>query len=220
MVDQAVDRALEGRRASVAAEVGRLVEATLGLIQQTGDIEPRVSQIVKAAGVSNQAFYKHFRSKHELLVAVLDEGVRLLAGYLNHRMQLAGTPSERVREWIRGVCEQALDPQAAEATRPFVLARARLAESFPEEVARSEAQLTSLVQQALVEAVASGELPGADPERDGAALYLLTMGWVQSQLTRGAPARPDDANPLESFAMAGLARPVATATASPAATGA
>ena len=104
---------------------------------------------MKAAGLSNQAFYRHFRSKHELLVAVLDEGTRILAGYLEHRMDGASTPLGRVREWLRGILAQALDTDAARATRPFALAPGRLAHAFPESVARSEERLAGLVRRAL-----------------------------------------------------------------------
>jgi len=211
-VERAVDRSLEAKRAAIAAEVRRLVEATLVLIQRTGEVEPRVSEIVREAGLSNQAFYKHFRSKHELLVAVLDEGVRILAGYLMHRMSAAESPREAVREWIRGMLAQALDADAAEATRPFVRARARLAESLPEEVGRSEAQLTALLRAAIARAVESGELPDADPERDAESLYHLAMGWVQARLQEPGSADRSDAQRLEAFALAGIAR---TASASP-----
>ena len=49
------------------------------------------------------------------------------------------------------------DPQAAEATRPFVLARGRLADSYPEEVRESERRLTALVRDAIADAVAAGD---------------------------------------------------------------
>ena len=205
-VDRAVDRALEGRRAAVAAEVRRLVEAALVLIQRTGDVEPRVSEIVREAGLSNQAFYKHFRSKHELLVAVLDEGVRILAGYLAHRMQAASSPRAAVTEWIRGMLAQALDAEGAEATRPFVRARGRLADALPEEVAHSERQLTELLRQAIADAVESGELPHALPDRDAESIYHLTMGWVQARLQEPGPVQREDAARLEAFALAGLSR--------------
>ena len=199
-MDQAVERGLRGRRASATDEVRRLVESALSLIQQTGDLEPRVSQIVKQAGLHNQAFYRHFRSKHELLVAVLDQGIGLLASYLRHRMDGAGTPRDRVREWLRGMLEQALSPVAAEATRPFVLARGRLAEAYPDEVRDSERQLTAPLRAALQ----AGSSP--DPEGEAEILYLLAMGWVQNRLLDSVLASPEDAAALEAFAMAGLAR--------------
>jgi AcrR family transcriptional regulator len=187
-------------------EVRRLVEAALLLIQRDGRLEPRVSEIVKQAGLHNQAFYRHFRSKHELLVAVLDEGIGRLARYLAHRMAQADDPGGRVREWIRGVLEQALSPDGAEATRPFVLARGRLAESYPDEVRESERQLTALVRSAIAEGVEAGDFPAADPDREAETLYLLAMGWVQNRLVDPEPARREDSESLEAFALAGLAR--------------
>jgi len=208
--ERAVERALGGRRATYADEVRRLLEATFVLIERTGELEPRVGDIVREAGLSNQAFYRHFPSKQALLVAVLDEGVRILASYLEHRMQAAASPSERVCEWLRGLLEQALSPAGARATRPFVLARVRLAEAHPEEVAESERQLTALVREALRAAVAAGELPAAEPEGDAGTLYHLAMGWLQARLCDGRPPDRRDAERLVDFARHGLLRGAAT----------
>src|SRR5262245_16748917 len=115
LAEGAIERSLGRRRAAYADEVGRLVAAALVLIERHGDLEPRVGDIVREAGLSNQAFYRHFPSKQALLVAVLDEGIRILAGYLAHRMQQASSPTARVREWLLGVLEQALPPAGARA---------------------------------------------------------------------------------------------------------
>jgi len=199
-----VERGLAARRAAAAAEVERLVAASLALVERTGRLEPRVSEIVREAGLSNQAFYRHFRSKHELLVAVLDQGVEILAGYLAHRMERADSPAGRVREWLRGILAQALEPKGADATRPFVLSRGRLAEAFPAEVAASERRVTELLHEPLAAGAASGELRAGDPERDAEALYWLAMGFVQAQLVREGGASAQDAEALEAFALAGV----------------
>jgi len=205
-VERAALRSLAGRRVAYEAEIQRLVDAAFALIQRTGELEPRVGEIVREAGLSNQAFYRHFRSKHELLVAVLDRGIELLASYLAHRMDAASGPAERVRAWLDGLVAQALDPAAADATRPFALARGRVAELFPEEVAESERRLTALVEAALREARDAGELPGALPERDAESLYHLTMGWMQARLLAAEPADAADAERLVDFAFRGLER--------------
>ena len=202
--DRAIERSLARRRATYAEEVDRLVAATFQLIRKTGELEPRVSEIVSEAGLSNQAFYRHFRSKHELLVAVLDAGSQQLAGYLEHRMVQAASPLAAVRAWIRGMLQQALDPDAAEATRPFALARGRLAESFPEEVALSELRLTGPLRDAIAAGRERGVLPTADPERDAESLYHLAMGWMQSRLLERGEATEEGAARLEAFALAGL----------------
>jgi len=205
-VERAALRSLASRRVVYEAEIQRLVDAAFALIQRTGDLEPRVGAIVREAGLSNQAFYRHFRSKHELLVAVLDRGIELLAGYLAHRMEAAGGPAARVRAWLEGLLAQALDPSAADATRPFALARGRLAELFPEEIAESERRLTALAEAALREARDAGELPGALPERDAESLYHLAMGWMQARLLSPGSPGAADAERLVAFAFRGLER--------------
>lgn len=208
IAQRSVERAIEQRRAAYAEEVRRLVEATFQLIQRTGTLEPRVGEIVSEAGLSNQAFYKHFRSKDELLLAVLDDGVRTLCGYIEHRTAKERSPERRVRAWMNGLLEQALNAEAAAATRPFAMSRARLMDLFPVEVAESEEQLTRLLRDAIAAAGAAGELPGCDPERDARLVYNLAMSWLERELSD--PSRPtakkSDADHLVAFAMRGLSR--------------
>jgi AcrR family transcriptional regulator len=205
-VNQVVDRGLEARRTAAREEIERLVAATLKLIERTGRLDPKVSDILTEAGLSNQAFYRHFRGKHELLVAVLDEGIRGLADYLTRRMSAAKTPTDSIREWIRGMAAQAQNPGGAQATRPFALARGRLAESFGAEVTHSEAQMTAPLRGALEAAVVSGDLPQVHPSGDAEMLYLLMMNWVEARLIEGRIPEEGEVARLESFALAGLAR--------------
>jgi AcrR family transcriptional regulator len=203
---RSVERALEPRRAAYADEVRRLVEASFRLIRESGQLEAPVSEIVRAAGLSNHAFYKHFRSKDELLVTLLDDGMRQLSSYLRHRMESASSPEQRIRRWIAGMCEQALNARAAAATRPFALSRARLAELFPAEVAKSERRLTALLRDAIEAAIATGALPPTDAAREAETLYDLAMGWMQRMLAQPEPPDRAVAEHLVEFAMHGLAR--------------
>lgn len=203
-LDLAVERALGRQRATYAAEAEKLVQAALALIRERGDLEPPVAAIVRKAKLSNQAFYRHFRGKHELLVAVLDHGIALLEAYLRTRMDAAPNATERVRAWLHGMLEQALNSRGAEATRPFALARSQLARHYPAEVAASEQRLSALVRAAIAEAKRAGELPGADPDADSEAIYHLAMGWLETRLLEDDPAERAQAKRLEAFAMAGL----------------
>jgi AcrR family transcriptional regulator len=205
---RSVDRAIESRRAAYEDEVKRLIDASFTLVRKTGSLEPKVGEIVAEAGLSNQAFYKHFRSKDELLLAVLDEGNHMLRDYLEHRMSKARTPVRRIRNWLSGMLEQALNDESASATRPFAMSRARLSELFPEEVRESESQISAMLRAAIQEAIDSGALPHADAERDATILYNLAMGWVERALVEAGGARRADADYLVAFAMHGLKRGV------------
>jgi len=204
-VDQAIDRSLEGRREAARREIDRLVSAAFRVIERTGHLEPKVSDILSEAGLSNQAFYRHFAGKHALLVALLDEGIRGLADYLAARMGEAPNPIAAIRTWVRGMAAQALDPSGARASRPFALARGRLAEAFPSEVAESERRVTAPLREALEQALSTGALPAVVPESDAESLYHLMMGWVEARLIEGRIPDGREVERLESFALAGLA---------------
>jgi len=214
-VGSAVDRSVARRRAVAQDEVERLVAAAFVVIERTGHLEPKVSDILREAGLSNQAFYRHFRGKRELLVTVLDEGIRGLAGYLEHRMAGVDDPVDAAREWIRGMAAQALDPSGARASRPFALARGRLAESFPAEVAGSERLVAAPLFAALERGRAGGRMPEVDPETESEALYHLMMGWVEARLVEGRRPTDTEVDALEALALAGLTRGVGTEVACP-----
>lgn len=205
-VGSAVDRSLARRRAAAEDEVERLVSAAFRVIERTGHLEPKVSDILREAGLSNQAFYRHFRGKHELLVTVLDDGIRGLARYLEQRMAGVDDPVEAAREWIRGMAAQALDPSSARASRPFALSRGRLAESFPTEVAGSERLVAAPLLAALERGRTNGRMPEVDPDTESEALYHLMMGWVEARLIEGRRPADAEVEALEALALAGLTR--------------
>src|SRR4029453_15442160 len=101
------DRTLAERRQAYAVEVRRLIDAAFAVMQETGDIDPAVRDIVRRAGLSNQAFYRHFSSKDALLLAVLADGQRQLIEHLEGRVASTKEPKEQVRRWIEGVMAQA-----------------------------------------------------------------------------------------------------------------
>lgn len=205
VLDRVVERSVSRRRATSEDEVRRLVDAGIAVMRDRTSIDPRVTDIVRAAGLSNQAFYRHFRSKDELLLAVLAEGRRQLLDFLVRTMGGEATPEGKVRRWVEGVMAQALNPEAAAATRPFAVNANRLAHEFPEETARS----ADALKAPLLEPLAA--LGSADAERDADAVYHLVMGRMERHLTAGTAPRPADVEHLVAFVLRALRAPGAAA---------
>jgi AcrR family transcriptional regulator len=199
VADAIAARALDGRRAAYADEVRRLIDAAYAVMRASGDIDPRVGDVVKAAGLSNQAFYRHFRSKDELLLAVLTDGRRRLLATLTTRMARADDGAARVAAWIRGVMAQARNPEAAANTRPFAVAGARIADRFPLEWAASHEALVAPLRDAVAAA-------GGDPARDADFVYDLTFGAMERAVVRREAPGPRDVDDLVDFALRGVAR--------------
>ena len=95
-------------------EVRRLLDAALEVIGTLGfNSRVRVADIVAAAGLSNDAFYRHFPSKDALVAALLEDGTGRLASYVSHQMSKDSTPEGKIRRWVRGVLSQANADTAA-----------------------------------------------------------------------------------------------------------
>jgi AcrR family transcriptional regulator len=153
-------------------------------------IEPRVSDIVRTAGLSNQAFYRHFRGKDELLVALLDDGRQRLLATIERRMSRVDGPAAKVRAWIDAVLAQARDPEAAAATRPFAVNGDRLAVRFPAETQASRDRLVDPLRPIVGDAAAL-------------AIYHVAMGTVHDALiARRTPSRAD-AEAIVEFSLRG-----------------
>jgi AcrR family transcriptional regulator len=190
--EELAQRALAGRRDQYAAEVRRLIDAAFVVMRRTGTVDPSVRDVVREAGLSNQAFYRHFPSKDALLLAVLADGRRQLVGYLERRLVGVGDPAVRVRRWIEGVMEQARNPEAAAATLPFVVNAARLTAAFPSEVARSREELIATLG------------PSIDA-RDAELVHDLTMRRMEDALVHGRAPDAVDIEHLVEFCLAGVA---------------
>jgi len=179
---RAVERTYAERQTVYAQEMQRIVEATYELVERTGSLEPSMRDILAHSGVSTQAFYRLFRSKDELLLAVLDDGRRRLVDYLTRKMDAAPSPPGRVRAWIAGVLAQASTARAADRTRPFLANEDRLAELFPDEQRESVDLLVGLLANALGTVPGRGD-PGRDL-RDAEAIYRLVFGVLHDHLVR------------------------------------
>jgi AcrR family transcriptional regulator len=199
-----VDRALAPRYSAYVDEVQRLIRAGLAVMQRDEDDNPRVSEIVEEAGLSNQAFYRHFRSKDELLLAIVDDGQRYLVGYLEHRMDKEASGLAKVAQFVEGVMSQAVNAKAASATRGVARNRDRLRELFPEESHRLEALIEAPLEAALALAAEQGEVPPGDHQRDARAIFRLVVSTMEGHLfDRRAPS-PEDVRHLVRFVCAAV----------------
>jgi AcrR family transcriptional regulator len=194
--EQLADRTLSARRETYAAEVRALIDAAFEVMRTSGDIDPPVRDIVKTAGLSNQAFYRHFPSKDALLLAVLADGHAQLIEYLRKRTSAAKDPASKVRAWIEGVMAQARDPRAAEATRPFAINGARLADRFPDDLAASRRELVETLAPAV------HELGG----RGAFASFVcdLAIARMNEAIAHRRRPHPDEIKALVSFCLGGI----------------
>jgi AcrR family transcriptional regulator len=159
VASRSVERALDRKRAKYEAEVQRLIDAAVAVMVDRQTVDPTVSDIVARSGLSNAAFYRHFPSKDELVLAAIERGALSLARYAEHVMARLDDPLDRIRAWTRALLQQAGTPELVRANRPFVLAYPGLLERFPVETTRLAEACMAPLHAAVAEACARRGLP-------------------------------------------------------------
>ena len=165
-------------------EVRRLLDAALGVMAREGPGgRARVADIVAEAGLSNEAFYRHFPSKDALVAALLEDGTQRLARYLSHQMGKESTPERKVRRWVEGMLSQTNEKTAA-----TTLAVLRGGNSVGPGVGDSRHSATEPLAVLLHEPFAA--LGSADPELQSSLVAHAVLGRVADHLwQRTRPGR-------------------------------
>lgn len=199
-VHEAVERALSRRRGDAEREVAAILDAALVVAERAAPNPPRVADIVAEAGTSNQAFYRYFGGKEELLRAVLVRGIDRLHSYLAHQVEKARDPAEQVEAWIRGVLAQVVDRTAARQSRAIVrnLEGRTAAEAGDDRLG----QVRDLLRAALTAAGST------QAELDANAVFHAAFGVMGRHAQQGTAPTPEECAHLVRFCLAavGIAR--------------
>jgi AcrR family transcriptional regulator len=191
-------------RSEDGPEVELLINATWAVAARTGSIEPGVREILQEAGLSTKAFYRHFRSKDELLLVALDRASNVLVEYLEYRMARAPDPLMKISEWIDGCLRQAVNPSAARRILPWTLGFGRIASLFPEQLERNQNAIMALLEREIRAAVECGLGQSPDPVGDAETIFAFTAHTTHHCLLSGIAPDEETTRKLADFAQRAL----------------
>ena len=199
LAEQAASRSTAQLVAARTAEAETLMAAGTAVMERHGtDRRATVSEIVREAGLSNQAFYRHFASKDALVAAIVDAGARRLVGYLDHQMAGTPDPERKVRIWVKGVLSQATDEKVARPTRAVSWNRGDLASEADGVVRRSDSMIWQLLEAPLA------ELGSNDPQRDAYLVGKLVFSVLIEALWADPPPTAEELEFVQDFCLAGV----------------
>jgi AcrR family transcriptional regulator len=209
LADRIAQRALAKRGATYASEVRRLLDAGLEVMRLAGPTgRPRVSDIVAASGLSNDAFYRHFPSKDALVAAILQDGADRLRSYLAHRMSKAPTPEAKVRAWVDGVLSQAADDEVARATMAVLWNAGTIGHPLPSGHGAISRPVAALLHEPLA------RMGVERPTQDASLVAHAVIGLLSDYLTEGLRPTKADIDHAARFCLAGAGHPTGRAPAS------
>jgi AcrR family transcriptional regulator len=158
-----VERALADRRRQYEEEVERLLDATFQVMRERDTANPSVADILATSGLSTSVFYRHFPTKDDLLVTLLERAHKLTRRHMEERLARQDDPAARIVEWVRSMFDLLRTDELVTANRPFLLAHPRLLERFPVEIEAGFEALAAPLAAAIADArAASAEGAKAD----------------------------------------------------------
>jgi AcrR family transcriptional regulator len=181
------------------AEVALLVSATLSVATRLGTFEPSVRAILHEAGISTKAFYRHFRSKDELLLMAVDEGSQRLVDYIEAKMAATEDPLVRIKVWIECFVRRARTPRSARGTLPWTLAVGRLEILYPDQVGGGRAMVIWPLEREIANAVARKSAQSPSPKEDARMVYDYTMEAVRQHMVNDTEPKRDVERRLVAF---------------------
>ncbi|GAB2825631.1 hypothetical protein GCM10022221_24650 [Actinocorallia aurea] len=198
--ERAVRRRLAALEEAAEADVRALMDAGLALMLERRDGRgPRVADIVAAAGLSNDAFYRYFSGKDALVEAIVDRGARSLTAYVARRVAAADGPAEALRAGVAAVLKQVADAEIARQTR------AVLGNSLTFSPGGTHVSVRLVEDLTAVFAPPAAALGAPAPESAARAIASAVVGTLHYHLFKAEAPTPGETDALVAFLLAGTA---------------
>ena len=158
----------------------RLIDAALELMSNPDAGDLTVQNVAERAGLSLRAFYQHFPSKDDLLLAVFEEAIQTTARTLDDEVAASADPLERLRifatEYYRS-CRSGRTQHADRRLPGRNLGQFayRLLFEHPREAAHAFTPLVSTLRRLLDDAAAAGAIPPSRDHEQVAGIVLQSI---------------------------------------------
>ena len=204
---RAAQRLPRAARVDADSRSDRFMKSTIAIMGETGRTDFTVQQVVARSKTSLRAFYQHFGSKDELLLALLEE--IMAASTQSWRSETTDLNStEALRLVLERVGEQPQTSTQAGINRALILYNQHLAETRPQESARVLAPLHELIRDILNRGIAERTFrPDIDVDVMAAIIMQTMTSAIRLHgLGSDLTGTPVDAEHLYDFFLHGIGR--------------
>jgi AcrR family transcriptional regulator len=180
-VTSVVEGPRRGRKPALAPDVERklLLDAGLRVLRASGYDRATLDEVLAEAGLSTRAFYRHFSSKDELLIAIFrrdgESGVRRIA----KRVAAVDDSLAALELWVDDVLEIRFDPASRARSLTLLDHGASTAAGYLQERDRAVDDFARPLAEVLERGLADGTFPRARPAQDARTINAVT--WAVSR---------------------------------------
>ena len=104
-------------RADATTERKAILDAALRVMRKNGYAECQITDILTEASLSTRAFYRHFKTKDDVLIALYRDNAEAASRRLAEKVSQAGSPTEQLQVWIEETLSLGYDRRRASRVR-------------------------------------------------------------------------------------------------------
>lgn len=170
------------RAARYEAEKKAIMRAAYDLIGRNDPKGTSVHDILRRTGLSTRSFYRHFRSKDELVLAMYRNDSDRVTATLANAVAAAATSIDALEAWINESLAVAYDPRKRRHAVALSSTEAASAEGFSRTYAEGASAQRAVLVEVLQTGRAAGVFPGAEPDGDAYAIQAVVASHIRARL--------------------------------------
>ena len=174
-------------------ERGRIIDAAHRVLTASRGQNVSVTEVLREAGLSTRAFYRHFDSKDALVLAMVQQEYAAMRRRLDSVVAAAASPPDAVRAWVAEFLRVASSTRRRQRARVLSSDEVTRAKGYAE-VRREHYrdQITALAE-VLDRGRRDGSFPLADPEPDARSLSAAISQAFEDQMRGVATGSAEEA---------------------------
>jgi AcrR family transcriptional regulator len=162
----------------------RILRAGQMLIGQR-DGATTMAELLREAGVNRRTFYENFKSKDELVLAMVDAAAATLQAGLEAAVTASRNAPSAVAAYIDHMLGIGWDERRAHDGRAFLSHEVGLTTDAATALERAYARHRAVLRDVIAAGLAAGTLPKADPERDAFAIHAVLVRHLEVRVRLG-----------------------------------
>ncbi|MCW2525961.1 MAG: transcriptional regulator, TetR family [Pseudonocardiales bacterium] len=169
----------------VDEERTRVLRAARRLIGQRDGRVTTVAEVLQEAGVNRRIFYRHFQSKDDLILAMVEQAGATLQAGLETAVRESKDPPSAVAAYIHHLLGVGWDERRAHDGRAFLSLEVTTTAGTRAAIEGVYAAHRAIIHAVLAAGRADASLPGAVPDRDSFALHAVLIRHIEVSALAG-----------------------------------
>jgi AcrR family transcriptional regulator len=155
------------------------LRAAAQLIGQHPDRQATIEDVLRAAGINRRIFYRHFRSKDELVMAMLERAGHIVEAGLSEIVAASPDPAKAVTSYVEYVLGIGWDESRAREGRAFLSPEVGMTTGIAAALEAVYSRHRAILREVLAHGLADGSLPAAVPDRDAFAIHAVLIRYLE-----------------------------------------